>query len=69
MIPSTTSSGIQSLGSGHEVAARVVEEEGGAPGLPTVTYRGYDEDGELMRLVVVEGVDRGWVAARVDTCG
>ena len=56
------------LGKDLDGVDRVTEERGGSPDLPTVTYRGYDEDGDLVRLVVVEGGDRGWVAARVDTC-
>ncbi|GAB3016835.1 hypothetical protein GCM10011376_03310 [Nocardioides flavus (ex Wang et al. 2016)] len=50
-------------------ADRVTEQADDSKGFETVTFRGYDEDGDLVGRVVVEGGGRGWVAARVDTCG
>ena len=44
------------------------EEADDAKGFETVTFRGYDSDGELMSRVVVEGGGAGWAAAVVDTC-
>ena len=56
------------LGSDLDGVHDVVEEDRRSAALPTVTYRGYDEDGDLVRVVVVEGTDQGWIASRVDTC-
>ena len=56
------------LGSDLDGVHRVVEEDRRSADLPTVTYRGYDEGGDLVRVVVVEGTDQGWIASRVDTC-
>ena len=58
----------EALGSDLDGARTVVEEDRSSADFPTVTYRGYDEDGDLVRLVVVEGGDRGWIESRVDTC-
>ena len=49
-------------------ADRVTKEPHDDQGFHSVTYRGYDADGELLTMVVLEGGGRGWVAARVDTC-
>jgi hypothetical protein len=48
-------------------AARVTDEVNGDKGFRTVTFRGYDADGELIRSVVVEGPVK-WRVAHVDTC-
>ena len=56
------------LGSDLDGVHSVLEEDRRSADLPTVTYRGYDEDGDLVRVVVVEGTDQGWIASRVDTC-
>jgi hypothetical protein len=50
-------------------ADRVTRERDDAKGFQTVTFRGYDAQGELLSRVVVEGNDRSWRTARVDTCG
>ncbi|RYC11501.1 hypothetical protein [Nocardioides zhouii] len=55
------------LGDRLDDAAQVTEESSDAKGFHTVTYRGYDADGELIRSVVVEGPVQ-WRVARIDTC-
>ena len=48
-------------------AARVTDEANGDNGFQTVTFRGHDTDGELIRSVVVEGPVE-WRVAHVDIC-
>jgi hypothetical protein len=57
----------EALGDRLDDAARVTDEANGDKGFETVTFRGYDADGELIRTVVVEGPVE-WRVARVDTC-
>ena len=57
------------LGDRLDDAHEVTEEPNDDKGFETVTFRGYDVEGELMMRVVVEGSDTGgWRVARVDTC-
>ena len=56
------------LGNQLDEADHVTGEPDDAKGFETVTYRGYDADGELMASVVIEGSDTNWRVSRVDTC-
>ena len=60
-------SAVDALGDRLDAAAHVTDETNGDKGFETVTFRGYDTDGELVGSVVVEGPVE-WRVARVDTC-
>ncbi|KQV77428.1 hypothetical protein ASC64_00835 [Nocardioides sp. Root122] len=65
----TVATAEEALGDRLSDADTVTEEPNGDKGFHTVTFRGYDADGELTSRVVVEGIgDGGWRVARVDTC-
>ena len=57
----------EALGDHLDDAAVVTSERSEAKGLHTVTFRGYDADGELLRWVVVEGPDQ-WRVGSVNAC-
>ncbi|UUZ61263.1 hypothetical protein [Nocardioides sp. B-3] len=49
-------------------AEEITRDHNISKGIETVTFRGYDADGDLTGRVVVERVPGGWGEARVDTC-
>lgn len=58
----------EALGDRLAHAVEVTDESNDDKGFETVTFRGYDADGELLSRVVVEGHADQWRVARVDTC-
>ena len=66
---STAATPEDAIGTLLDDADRVTQEPDDSKGFQTVTFRGYDAQGELLSRVVVEGGQPRWAVARVDTCG
>ncbi len=58
----------EALGDLTEGAADVTRDEDVSKGFRTVTFRAYDEDGDLMTRAVVEGHDDYWSVVRAQFC-
>jgi len=55
-------------GSHLDGADEIVQESDSSKGFETVTFRGYDPDGELLARVVVEHGPPGWFVGSIETC-